>query len=85
MPQEPAGDVAHPACWAAPDPTVSRAAQPPSAPLQPRPRQVVVYHGAKRGGTTKEMLQSADVVLTTYSTIEADYRRTMMPAKVACT
>jgi DNA repair protein RAD16 len=44
-----------------------------------------VYHGAKRGATCRADLEGADVVLTTYSTIEADFRRTMMPPKIACT
>jgi hypothetical protein len=47
--------------------------------------QVVLYHGAKRGSISPEELAAADVVLTTYSTIENDFRRTMMPAKVPCT
>lgn len=46
--------------------------------------QVVLYHGAKRGSISPTELASADVVLSTYSTVENDYRRTMMPAKVAC-
>jgi hypothetical protein len=46
--------------------------------------RVAVYHGAKRGAVDPAALAGADVVLTTYSTIEADYRRTMMPAKVPC-
>jgi DNA repair protein RAD16 len=45
---------------------------------------VLLYHGAKRGSVTAAELADADVVLTTYSTIEADYRRHCMPAKVAC-
>lgn len=45
--------------------------------------QVVVYHGAKRATTSAE-LASADVVLTTYSIIESEHRRHMMPGKVAC-
>jgi len=44
----------------------------------------VVYHGAKRGAVTAAELAAADVVLTTYSTIEADFRRHCMPAKVGC-
>ena len=46
--------------------------------------KVVTYHGSKRGGMSAADLCAADVVLTTYSTIEVDYRRTMMPAKVQC-
>jgi hypothetical protein len=40
--------------------------------------------GAKRGSITAQELQEADVVLTTYSTLENDFRRCVMPAKVAC-
>lgn len=80
----------HPALRLPPSLAHSRLQHPhPLSPSRPTPppalAQVAVYHGARRGDTTKEALQSADVVLTTYSTIEADYRRTMMPAKVACT
>jgi hypothetical protein len=46
--------------------------------------KVLLYHGAKRGSITPVELQAADVVLTTYSTLENDYRRCVMPAKVAC-
>jgi DNA repair protein RAD16 len=46
--------------------------------------KVVTYHGSGRGGLSAADLEEADVVLTTYSTIESDYRRTMMPAKVQC-
>lgn len=46
--------------------------------------QVVLYHGAKRGSITASEMAAADVVLTTYSTLENDYRRCVMPAKVAC-
>jgi len=60
------------------------ASQPPNH-NRIAPPQVVVYHGARRATTTRAELEAADVVLTTYSTIEADYRRTMMPKKVACT
>lgn len=52
---------------------------------KPNPQKVVVYHGARRGELTRAALEGADVVLTTYSALEADFRRTMMPAKVACT
>ena len=37
--------------------------------------------GNWRGGAAQ---QAADVVLTTYSILENDYRRCVMPAKVAC-
>eukprot|EP00879_Flechtneria_rotunda_P011005 GHRR01011500.1.p1 GENE.GHRR01011500.1~~GHRR01011500.1.p1 ORF type:complete len:740 (+),score=369.93 GHRR01011500.1:184-2220(+) len=46
--------------------------------------KVLLYHGAKRGSIAAEELAAADVVLTTYSTIENDFRRALMPAKVAC-
>jgi DNA repair protein RAD16 len=46
--------------------------------------KVLLYHGAKRGSITAQELQEADVVLTTYSTLENDFRRCVMPAKVAC-
>lgn len=36
--------------------------------------QVVTYHGAKRNADAEEF-RDADVVLTTYSTIENEYRR----------
>lgn len=36
--------------------------------------KVFVYHGAKRNADPKQMA-AADVVLTTYSTIENEYRR----------
>lgn len=38
------------------------------------PWQVLVHHGAKRSSDL-EVLRQADVILTTYSTIENDYRR----------
>jgi DNA repair protein RAD16 len=46
---------------------------------------VVVYHGANRKDTfTTEQLESADVVLTSYSTLEVDYRLNVMPPKATC-
>ena len=45
--------------------------------------QVVVYHGAKRAVSPAELAE-ADVVLTTYSIVEVEHRRHMMPGKVAC-
>ena len=51
--------------------------------LRAQPAQVVVYHGAKRA-TTVAQLAGADVVLTTYSIIESEHRRHMMPGKVTC-
>jgi hypothetical protein len=38
------------------------------------PAQVLVHHGAKRG-TDVHTLESADVVITTYSVIENEYRK----------
>lgn len=46
--------------------------------------KVLLYHGAKRGSISAQEMQEADIVLTTYSTLENDYRRCIMPAKVAC-
>lgn len=45
--------------------------------------RVAVYHGGKRT-SDPGVLESADVVLTTYSTLENEYRRTMAPPKVPC-
>ncbi|MEW5314236.1 MAG: hypothetical protein WDW38_005748 [Sanguina aurantia] len=45
--------------------------------------KVLVHHGAKRS-SDRELLRQADVILTTYSTIENDYRRHMAPSKVPC-
>lgn len=42
-----------------------------------------MYHGAKRATSAAE-LSGADVVLTTYSIIENEHRRHMMPGKLAC-
>jgi len=44
---------------------------------------VFVYHGAQRPGLA-ETLAHYDVVLTTYSTLEYDHRRTQEEFKVAC-
>ncbi len=46
--------------------------------------QVMVYHGSKRT-TDPSVLEEADVVLTTYSTLESEYRRTTLPCKATCT
>ncbi|GLI66752.1 hypothetical protein VaNZ11_010704 [Volvox africanus] len=50
--------------------------------------RVVVYHGGKRGqvvgGADGAALREADVVLTTYSVIENEYRRFMLPNKIQC-
>ena len=46
--------------------------------------QVVVFHGSKRAANVAD-LDSADVVLTTYSIIEGEHRRYCQGDKVACT
>ncbi|GFR45751.1 hypothetical protein Agub_g7166, partial [Astrephomene gubernaculifera] len=50
--------------------------------------KVVVYHGGRRGqvagGSEGAALREADVVLTTYSVVESEYRRCMLPDKVQC-
>lgn len=43
--------------------------------------RVAVYHGAKRTSDPASLMQ-ADVVLTTYSTIENDFRKARNPTKV---
>lgn len=45
--------------------------------------RVLIYHGAKRA-TQKFNFNSYDFVITTYSTIEADYRKYIMPPKIRC-
>lgn len=45
--------------------------------------RVLIYHGAKRG-TKNFDFNSYDFVVTTYSTIEADYRKHIMPPKIRC-
>lgn len=45
--------------------------------------RVLIYHGAKRG-TQKFDFNSYDFVITTYSTIEVDYRKNIMPPKIRC-
>ncbi|KAM6572636.1 DNA repair protein RAD16 isoform X1 [Cannabis sativa] len=45
--------------------------------------KVLVYHGANRGKVSKKF-SDYDFVLTTYSIVEADYRRHTMPAKEKC-
>lgn len=45
--------------------------------------RVLVYHGAKRSNTDYDF-NNYDFVLTTYSTIESDYRKHMMPPKLKC-
>jgi len=45
--------------------------------------RVFVYHGAQKARLTAEFKKS-DVVVTTYQTLETDYRRQMNKLKVAC-
>ncbi|CAL5086499.1 unnamed protein product [Urochloa decumbens] len=45
--------------------------------------RVLIYHGAKRAAQ-KFDFNSYDFVVTTYSTIEADYRKHIMPPKIRC-
>ncbi|EOA39673.1 hypothetical protein CARUB_v10008314mg [Capsella rubella] len=49
----------------------------------PGSTKVLIYHGAKREKNLKEFM-NYDFVLTTYSTVESEYRRYMMPPKVQC-
>nr|AAB71467.1 Similar to Saccharomyces RAD16 (gb/X78993) [Arabidopsis thaliana] len=49
----------------------------------PGSTKVLVYHGAKRAKNIKEFM-NYDFVLTTYSTVESEYRRNIMPSKVQC-
>ena len=48
---------------------------------------VMIHHGSKRkqGEAGIEELENADVVLTTYSIIESENRRFMLPPKICCT
>ncbi|KAL0697319.1 hypothetical protein Bca4012_053441 [Brassica carinata] len=45
--------------------------------------RVLVYHGAKRAKNGNE-LKKYDFVLTTYSTVENEYRKCVMPGKKQC-
>ncbi|XWS69857.1 hypothetical protein CRYUN_Cryun04dG0214100 [Craigia yunnanensis] len=45
--------------------------------------KVLVYHGANRGKNIKQFLEY-DFVITTYSIVEAEYRKYMMPPKEKC-
>uniref|UniRef100_A0A0E0EBQ8 DNA repair protein RAD16 n=1 Tax=Oryza meridionalis TaxID=40149 RepID=A0A0E0EBQ8_9ORYZ len=45
--------------------------------------RVLVYHGGRRGAQ-KYDFNKYDFVITTYSTIEADYRKHIMPPKTRC-
>jgi hypothetical protein len=49
----------------------------------PNDAQVVIYHGGKRTSDPAE-LAAADVVLTTYSIVESEFRKNCLPGKVAC-
>lgn len=45
--------------------------------------KVAVYQGPKRS-TDARNLSQADVVITTYNTLEADFRKAMLPTKISC-
>ncbi|XP_058764683.1 ATP-dependent helicase rhp16-like [Vicia villosa] len=45
--------------------------------------KVLVYHGAKRGKSA-EQFSEYDFVITTYSIVESEYRRHVMPPKEKC-
>ncbi|XVF42936.1 hypothetical protein PTKIN_Ptkin02bG0000800 [Pterospermum kingtungense] len=45
--------------------------------------KVLVYHGANRGKNVKQLLDY-DFVITTYSIVESEYRKYMMPPKEKC-
>ncbi|CAL5211710.1 unnamed protein product [Lathyrus oleraceus] len=45
--------------------------------------KVLVYHGAKRGKSA-EQFSEYDFVITTYSIVESEYRRYVMPPKEKC-
>jgi DNA repair protein RAD16 len=45
--------------------------------------KVAIYQGPKRS-TDAESISQADVVITTYNTIEADFRKAMLPTKISC-
>lgn len=49
----------------------------------PGSTKVLVYHGVKREKNIKEFM-NYDFVLTTYSTVESEYRRHIMPPRVQC-
>lgn len=51
--------------------------------VAPNALRVVVYHGNKRE-TSVEELKQADVVLTTYSIVENEFRKNCLPDKVPC-
>jgi len=45
--------------------------------------KVLVYHGAKRGKSLKQFSEY-DFVITTYSIVESEYRKNVMPPKQKC-
>lgn len=46
---------------------------------------MLLYHGTNRADTfTRKQLEAADIVLTTYSILEVDYRRNVMAPKATC-
>ncbi|KAI4334124.1 hypothetical protein L6164_018855 [Bauhinia variegata] len=45
--------------------------------------KVLVYHGARRGKSGEELL-NYDFVITTYSIVESEYRKYLMPPKHKC-
>jgi DNA repair protein RAD16 len=46
---------------------------------------IVLYHGTSRASEfTKEDLEKADIVLTTYSILEVDFRKNVMAPKATC-
>ena len=45
--------------------------------------KVLIYHGANRAKHSKE-IRKCDFVLTTYSVVEAEFRKYMMPPKTKC-
>jgi hypothetical protein len=48
-----------------------------------QPLRVLIYHGPKRA-VTAETLADFDVVLTTYSVLEVEWRKMVEPTKTAC-
>ena len=45
----------------------------------------MLYHGSNRATEyTQEQLEAADVVLTTYSILEVDFRKNLMAPKAEC-
>lgn len=46
---------------------------------------IVLYHGANRANEmSREELEAADVVLTTFSILEVDFRKNLMAPKATC-